>query len=65
MPPKLLSVHQTCDTLGIGRTHFYKLVAEGRLTIVKMGSRTLVRAEVLDAFLASLPDSGRAPRRMA
>lgn len=59
LPPKLLSVTQTCDLLGIGRTNFYGLVASGKLSIIKLGRRTLVHADVLDAFIAGL--SGTIP----
>jgi excisionase family DNA binding protein len=55
--PKLFSVNQSCDLLGIGRTNFYSLVAAQKLSVVKLGRRTLVPAEVIDAFLASLSDT--------
>ena len=54
VPQRLLSVEQTCEALNIGRTQFYKLVSEKRLSIVKLGRRTLVKTEALDAFIALL-----------
>ena len=54
LPPKLFSVTQACDQLGIGRTNFYALVAARKLAVVKLGRRTLIRAEVLDSFIQSL-----------
>ncbi len=54
LPPKLLSINQTCDVLGIGRTSLYGLIARKRLNSLKLGRRTLISSDVLDAFVASL-----------
>ena len=54
LAPKLLSVNQVCDQLGIGRTNFYALVAARKLAVVKLGRRTLIRTEALDSFIESL-----------
>ncbi|MCX7324431.1 MAG: helix-turn-helix domain-containing protein [Hyphomicrobiales bacterium] len=42
---------------GIGRTTLFNLIRDGRLRAVKVGSRTLIRADDLADFLASLPDA--------
>ena len=58
LPPRsrLLSVDQTCASLGIGRTNFYGLKAAKLIATVKIGRRTFVTAEALDAFIASLSE---------
>ncbi|WP_448206470.1 helix-turn-helix domain-containing protein [Azospirillum sp. sgz302134] len=38
-----LSVEETQRTLGVGRTSVYKLINEGKLEIVKIGRRTLIK----------------------
>lgn len=40
---------------GIGHTKAYSLIADGDWTAVKLGGRTFVTADSLDAFIASLP----------
>ena len=47
-------VPDTTDRLGVGRTSVYKLVADGELEAVKIGRRTLVVAESVDAYIAKL-----------
>lgn len=54
-PRALVSVDGACTTLGCGRTHLYRLMREGKLQAVKLGSRTMVPREALDALIASLP----------
>lgn len=39
----MVSIAETCEMLSLGRTTIYKLIGEGRLEVVKVGSRTLVR----------------------
>ncbi|MGI3898894.1 MAG: helix-turn-helix domain-containing protein [Janthinobacterium lividum] len=60
LAPRLLSVAQTCSLLGIGRTNFYGLVTAKKVATVKLGRRTLVRAEDLEAFIATLAYTGAA-----
>ena len=45
---------------GIGRTTFYKLFNEGKLTPRKAGKRTLILVRELHAYIESLPAGGRA-----
>ncbi len=60
LAPRLLSVEQACGLLGIGRTYFYGLVTAKKVATVKLGRRTLVRREDLEAFIATLADTGAA-----
>ena len=38
----------------IGRSTLYEFIKDGRLPVVKIGSKTLVRVDALDALLKSL-----------
>lgn len=40
---------------GFGRTKAYELIAEGKIMAVKMGSRTLIDLDTVDAYHKSLP----------
>jgi len=53
-PPQLYSVKETCARLNIGRTLLYGLVADGKLTPVKIGGRTLFAESELDRYIAEL-----------
>jgi len=50
MEPFLLSVNDTADVLGIGRTKVYELIKVGRLETVKIDRRTLVRTASIRAI---------------
>jgi hypothetical protein len=43
------------DELPFGRTKAYAEIAAGRLNAVKLGTRTLILADELRRYLASLP----------
>jgi excisionase family DNA binding protein len=43
------------DALGVGRTTLYAAIAAERLVAVKLGNRTLIPAESLRAWIASMP----------
>jgi excisionase family DNA binding protein len=49
----------------IGRTKLYEFIKEGRLPVVKIGAKTLVRVDALDALLKSLEAPDGAPRSAA
>jgi excisionase family DNA binding protein len=53
--PIAVSVASATKATGIGRTTIFALIRDGSLPAVKLGSRTLIRAADLDAFIASLP----------
>jgi excisionase family DNA binding protein len=52
---RLVSVQDALHTLGISRATFYREVNEGRIPVVKVGRRSLVRQSDLDAWVAALP----------
>lgn len=60
-PPELpaekltYTVKQTAAALGVGQTTVWKAVADGKLSAMKLGSRTLIPADSLRAWIASLP----------
>ena len=49
--PRALRVNDFCRDYGISRTSFYKLVAAGKLTTVKVAGRRLVPVEAAEALL--------------
>jgi hypothetical protein len=55
VPVKLLSVEKGRRVIGVGRTTLYALVAHDKLRIVKIGRRSFLLADELEAFVASLP----------
>ena len=55
------SVKEFCDRYDIGLTAFYEEVNEGRLTVKKRGSRTLVPRSNARAWFNALPTM--APRQ--
>jgi len=44
-------INQACETVGVGRSFIYQEIAKGRLPTFKVGSRTLIAAEDLNAWL--------------
>lgn len=52
--PRTYSINDLVIELNVGRTLIYQLIKEGRLKNIKIGNRTLVTAEDLDAFISSL-----------
>lgn len=51
---RFLSVRDFAAAYGISRSLAYKLMAEGRLSFVKVGSRRLIPLECAEAWAASL-----------
>ena len=47
--------------LGVGRTTMYRLLAEGAVASVRVGSLRRVPLAALEAYVAGLPTSGAAP----
>lgn len=53
-----LSIKETREALGLGRTTIYKLLATGQLDRVKAGTRTLVTVTSIERLLAPVPTDG-------
>ncbi|KQO59240.1 hypothetical protein ASF24_13855 [Methylobacterium sp. Leaf86] len=54
-PEKLaFTIQEAQHATGLGRSTLYVLIAEKKLRIIKVGSRTLIPADSLRGYLASL-----------
>jgi excisionase family DNA binding protein len=51
-----MSIDDAVEYSGIGRTKVYALIKAGHLRPKKVGRRTLILTQELDAFVLSLPD---------
>ncbi|RIV81783.1 DNA-binding protein [Aurantiacibacter xanthus] len=49
----LLTVRETADALRIGRTNVYRLINEGQLKVVKIGSATRITTESIRALVGA------------
>lgn len=57
-PVLLLSVPEFCRSHGIARSHFYKLLKEGRgPRIIKLGRRTLISTAAAAAWRRSIEET--------
>lgn len=45
MQPITMSINDATKALGVGRTTVYSLIGQGRLEVIKLGRRTLVKAD--------------------
>ena len=45
------SVVGAAKAIGVSKTTIWRLIASGELTTFKLGARTLIRADVLQAFI--------------
>jgi excisionase family DNA binding protein len=50
----LYTVKDICETLSLGRTHLYQLIARGEIETVKIGRARRITHEALEAFLRKL-----------
>jgi len=53
--PEMVPLPRAPQVFGLSRSAFYRLAADGKIRMVKMGSRTLVDAGSVRAFLSTLP----------
>lgn len=51
--PLALSINDTAQTLGLGRTSIYAMIADGRLEAFKLGRRRLVKVESVRRLIGS------------
>lgn len=59
-PPLIYSIEDVQRVTSLGKTSIYKLIGEGALKTIKIGRRTGVLAEDLNAFIASLAEASKA-----
>lgn len=53
-PPKLYRISAVMDQLGVSRATIYRMVADGKLRLVKIGARSSgITAESIDALISS------------
>lgn len=52
---KYISVKESIERWGVGKTTIYKLLASNAIEAVKLQSRTLISVESGDAYFAALP----------
>lgn len=52
---QLITILEACRRLSVSRSHFYNLVADGLITIRKVGTASRVDSNELDAYIATLP----------
>jgi excisionase family DNA binding protein len=53
------SIKEACLASSLGRTTLYALIRAGRLQTIKVGGRTLIPAEALNALLSESPQPSR------
>lgn len=52
-----LTIAQTCERTGLGRSTIYRLFDDGSLPRLKAGKRTLIRVSDLEAYIDSLSEA--------
>ena len=53
--PEMVPLPRAPGIFGLSRSALYRLAADGKVRMVKMGARTLVDAASVRGFLATLP----------
>lgn len=56
--PRAFAILEFCRRYGVGRSKAYEEIRSGRLTAVKVGRRTLIKADDAERWLASLHRAG-------
>lgn len=51
-----INVASACSRYSIGRTILYRLLLDGHIRAVKLGTRTLVDVASMDRYFATLPE---------
>jgi excisionase family DNA binding protein len=66
--PFAVGLNEACRLMGISRALIYQLINAGELEIVKIGTRTVIRTDVIQRFLAAnagVPDPNLSPLKRA
>lgn len=57
--PQLRSIKDTARMAGVSRSKIYLEINAGKITIIKIGSRTLISDDEIARYLDSLPEIRR------
>ncbi len=63
--PQALSILDTARSLSIGKSSVYNLIKKGKLPLFKIGARSVIRREDINAFLAGGCKAERKDNRAA
>jgi excisionase family DNA binding protein len=63
LKPLTLTVKATCVVTGLGTTKVWALIHEGRLEVVRIDGRTLVKFASVERLLSPEQDEKRPPRQ--
>jgi excisionase family DNA binding protein len=55
---RALSVEEAAKAAGVGRTLLFEEIRKGHITARKVGRRTIIMTDDLDAWLKALPTKG-------
>jgi excisionase family DNA binding protein len=59
---RAMSIDEAAKAAGIGRTMLFEEIRKGRITARKVGRRTIITVDDLDAWLKALPTAGKGGR---
>jgi len=54
------SIREACEASSLGRTTIYALIGAGKLQAIRIGGRTVIPAESLNALISSTDPIGEA-----
>jgi hypothetical protein len=63
LKPLTLTVNATCMVTGLGPTKVWQLIRDGRLEVVRVDGRTLVKFRSVERLLSPDEKDQRAPRK--
>jgi hypothetical protein len=63
LKPLALTVNATCMATGLGPTKVWQLIRDGRLEVVRVDGRTLVKFPSVERLLSPEQDEQPAPRK--
>jgi hypothetical protein len=63
LKPLAISVRDTCRVTGLKATKIWQLIRDGRLEVVRVDGRTLVKYPSVEQLLSPHADAQPAPRR--
>jgi excisionase family DNA binding protein len=59
---RALSFEEAAKAAGVGRTMLFEEIRKGHITARKVGRRTIIAVDELDAWLKALPTAGKGGR---